>query len=114
MAHALPPHGWPWVVVEVQRWSSGSLEKETKEEKEDELASGSRAWEKGKEDPTSGSLGKEAKVEKEDKLAFGRALVREMPDDPSGFLGPNSLASGSMDDPTAVAVHPRVLPQAQR
>ena len=51
---------------------------ETKEEKEDELASGSRAWEKGKEDPTSGSLGKEAEVEKEDKLAFGRALVDEL------------------------------------
>ena len=53
------------------------LGKETKEEKEDELASGSRAWEKGKEDPTSGSLGKEAKVEKEDKLASGRALEKD-------------------------------------
>ena len=62
------------------RWdelASGSLGKETKEEMEDELASGSRAWEKGKEDPTSGSLGKEAKVEKEDKLASDRALEKD-------------------------------------
>ena len=57
--------------------ASGRLGKETKEEKEDELASGSRAWEKGKEDPTSGSLGKEAKVEKEDKLASGRTLEKD-------------------------------------
>ena len=42
--------------------ASGSLEKETKEEKEDELASGSRA---------------EAKVEKEDKLASGWALEKD-------------------------------------
>ena len=43
--------------------ASGRLGKETKEEKEDELASASRALEKGKTDPTSGSLGKEAEVE---------------------------------------------------
>ena len=54
--------------------ASGRLGKETKEEKEDELASGSRAWEKGKEDPTSG---KEAKVEEEEKLASGRALEKD-------------------------------------
>ena len=54
--------------------ASGRLGKETKEEKEDELASGSRAWESGKEDPTSG---KEAKVEEEHKLAPGRALEKD-------------------------------------